>query len=66
MYLVPVYICEIGIIDVNWSQHIHLPYRLLKFEEKNSLKFVSVTEINEFVFIVEHCFLQHHLLADWR
>lgn len=35
MYLVPVYICEIGIVDVNWSQHIHLPYRLLKFEEKN-------------------------------
>lgn len=48
MYLVPVYICEIGIVDVNWSQHIHIPYRLLKFEEKNSLKFVSVTEINEF------------------
>lgn len=48
MYLVPVYICEIGMVDVNWSQHIHLPYRLLKFEEKNSLKFVSVTEINEF------------------
>lgn len=48
MYLVPVYICEIGIVDVNRSQHIHLPYRLLKFEEKNSLKFVSVTEINEF------------------
>lgn len=35
MYLVPVYICEIGIVDVNWSQHIHLPYRLLKFEEQN-------------------------------
>lgn len=48
MYLVPVYICEIGIVDVNWSQHIHLPYRLLKFEQKKYLKFVSVTEINEF------------------